>query len=388
MNEPNHTPARRPRVLIVSALVGAGHKQAARAIAAGLAERGAEIDVEHVDALDFVPRWYRFVYADGFALMMTRLGWLYGLGFRLANRPTGPRRKLSERIRLRLERSRLRKFARYLRENPPDLVVHTHFLTPPIVTHLRRRGRLDTPQFVVITDNLVHRWWYCERVEQYFAPAEFSTGPLREWGVEPDRITVSGIPILPKWSQELDRERIRREWELPPDRPVVLLSGGTEFTCGPVVKIARRIAAERPDAFVLVLAGRNKRLLGKLARLSEAGERVVGVGFTDRIHELVEVASLFVTKAGGITTAECLSRHTPMVLMKPVPGQEAGNARYFEREGVAVIARGPRDIAREAARLLDDEPARREMARRAQALHRPGRQTICEAILRQLGAGG
>ncbi len=375
------------RVLIVSAAVGAGHNSVGRAIIAQMQEVAPQVGVEFVDALRFAPRLFRTYYAGGFALGMTRFPRTYGLGYRLTNRPNTASRSLTERCKLRCEQIAMRKFTRYLVAHPVDVVLHVHFLAPPLVRRLRRKGRLSAPQFVVATDIELHRFWYCEDVDHWFVPAECSAAKLKKWGVQPGRITVSGIPIHPKWTQRLDPERILSEWDLPRDKQIVLLSGGTEFTCGPIIKIAKRILSTSQNAYVVVLAGRNKKLLGRLAGLGEVPRRLIGVGFTDRVHELVEVCSLMVTKAGGVTTAECLAKGTPMVLLKPVPGHEGGNALYLEREGAALISHSVSGVAEKVSEVLSDPEMLARLGENAQRLHRPAAQTIADAICHSLKQG-
>ena len=375
----------RPKILIASASVGAGHNQAARAIAETLRPTVPGAGVEVVDMLTFAPWCFRAYYAGGYAMMVTRFPRLYGLGFWSNNRPQGPRRGMFERMRLLNERLFLRRFARYIRQTKPDIIISTHFLGPPLIAHMIRRGRYAGRQVVVVTDVLMHRYWLSENVEHWFIPAEPPAERLRKWGITPDRITVSGMPIHPKWTETLDRRKILADWNLPADRPIVLLAGGAEFTCGPIVRIARDIVARRGEAFVAVLAGRNKELLGQLARTPEAGRDIVGIPFTDRVHELVAACTLMATKAGGLSTAECLAKGTPMVLLRPVPGQEAGNAEYFARRGAAVIAHNDNQVAGIVARLLADRDALARMAAAARELYRPGAQTIADAVREMLG---
>jgi len=372
------------RVLIVTATVGSGHNSAARAIAAALRAAAPAVEIDLVDLLSFTPWAFRAYYAGGFALAMSRFPRIYGLGYKLSNRPHGAERGLMERCRLRLEQLATRRFRRYVLRRPYDLIVHTHFLGASQLGRMIARGLLDAPQVVVATDIELHRFWYSQNVEHWFVPAEHSAEILRRWRIDPARITVSGIPIHDKWTKSGDRREILADWRLPSDRKIVLLSGGTEFTCGPIVKIARRIAAACPDAYLVVLAGRNKKLLGRLCRLPEAPQRLVGVGFTDRLHELVEVCSLMATKAGGITTAECLAKSTPMVLLKPIPGHEAGNAAYLHRKGAAVIARNAHDVARLVAELLGEQRRLARLAENAASLYRPAARTIAEAICRMV----
>jgi len=379
MSHESPQPKRRPRVMIVSASVGAGHNAAADAIVEGLATAGFDADVERIDAVAHAPWWFRLYYSGGFALAMTRFPTIYGLTFRATDRPQRPRRSLEERLRLWRERRIMKPLGRRLRESHPDLIIHTHFLAPPIARYLNRTGQLAAKQFVVVTDIQVHRFWHCEDIDRWFIPAPPSAEPLQRWGIDPRTVTVSGMPIGSKWTRPCDPSAARAAWNLPEDAPVIVLSGGTEFTCGPVAKIARDLVNACPDAVVVVLAGHNKKLLARLSRLAARRQRLRPVAFTDRSHELVHAATLMITKAGGITTAECLAAGTPMILTNPVGGQEGGNAQFMADNGAAVIARGRRNIIARTAELLNDAAALATMSGCAADLYRPGTQTIADA---------
>ena len=81
----------RPRVLLVTASVGTGHNQAARALEKELLARDFA-EIKCVDSLDFTPRLFRAKYAGGYSLMFTRLPFFYGIGFRLLGLPNGFRK--------------------------------------------------------------------------------------------------------------------------------------------------------------------------------------------------------------------------------------------------------------------------------------------------------
>ena len=372
------------RVLLITASVGAGHNQATKAILELLRQRSPQLGVDVIDSIDMVPRFFRAYYAGGFAIAVSKLPRSYGVGFWISDRPQRPGRCLNERVRLWTERRMLRRLGEHLRANRYDLIVNMHFLTPPYITRLGRRGWELPPQWVVITDIEVHRFWYSEGVEHWFAPSEYSAAKLHRWGIPDGRVTVSGIPVHPKWTAPLDRSKILQEWRLPADKKIVLLAGGAEFTCGPVAKMARDIVEACPEAYVVVLGGRNKKLLADLASMPESPGRLVGVAFTDRVHELVEVCSIMVTKAGGITTTECLAKGTPMILMRPVPGQERGNAQYLASQGAAVVTRDFKSVTAELLRLLKDPEALAALAGNARRLDKPATETIVSEILRRV----
>ena len=377
----------RPRVLLVTASVGTGHNQAARALEEELRARDFA-EVRCVDSLDFTPRLFRAKYAGGYSLTFTRFPFFYGIGFRLLDRPTGSGRTLGEKYRFWRERRALRKLADFVREFNPDVIVYTHFLASSAIQPMVQRGEINPRQMMVITDIKLHRWWYSEGIDKWFIAQEASRQQLLRWNIDSARIVVSGIPLRAKWDippQSQNLQQIRRAFSLPEGKKIVLLSGGTAFTCGPIGRIARQIVFERNDICVVVLGGRNKQLLGKLGGLSEVREgKIIPVGFTDRLHELMCCASLMLTKAGGLITTECLATQLPMVILPPVPGQESGNAQFYAEQGAAVVARNTKQTVRLAHQLLDDESRLTKMSQNAGALKFPGRTTIVDAIVQSL----
>ncbi len=368
-------------VLFISASVGAGHNAAARALKAGLAARRGDLRTDLWDMMTITPRAFKAFYADGYTKSMTHAPWLWGAGYHLSNRPHGKRRGLIERGRLAFERLMLHKFCRRLLHARPRLIVHTHFLAPPAVGRLIGSGALNARQYVVTTDMFTHRFWYAGNVHRYFVASPHAAQAIGGWGIEDHRIRLNGIPIHPKWTAPLDRATLLADWDLPADKKIVILAGGAQFTTGPVAKMARDLIAARKDVFVVVLTGRNSRLQ---AQLDAAPGPLRGVPMTDRAHELVELCSLMITKAGGITTTECTAKGKAMLFLPPVPGQEEGNARYYVDSGAGVMTNDFSQVAGAAAKLLGDAERLSDLAERSAKLYRPATQTIVDDIVAHL----
>ena len=375
----------RPQVVFVSALVGAGHNAAARALQAALAQRGPDVSTAFLDSMDLVPRSFRRGYAKGFEWAVVRMPRLYGLGFSLTNYPRRRRRGLAERVRLVVERRALRRLRATLLQMQPKLIVHTHFLASPMVGGLIGSGRLAARQMVVATDWQLHRFWYARHVDRWFVATDGAAKTLGRWGVADERVCLSGIPIHPKWRQPLERREVLARWQLPADRPIVLLSGGTTYTTGPIARIAGRLVRECGDACVCVLAGHSRKLVDQIAALGIDRARLRAIPMTDRVPELAHVGSVMVTKAGGIVTTECAAKSLPMVLLRPVPGQESANARFFEAQGAAIVVRRWSAVPPAVGALLTDQPRLQAVSAAAGGVDRPAAATITEAILSALG---
>jgi processive 1,2-diacylglycerol beta-glucosyltransferase len=236
----------------------------------------------------------------------------------------------------------------------------------------------------VVTDYLAHRFWYAEHVDRWFVPADPTAERLRRWGYDDDRVVVSGLPVRPCWHERQDPSSIREDLSLPADRPIVLLSGGVRFTCGPIAEIAK-LLVRRLDVHVVVLAGRNEKLLEDLRCLPETPSRITPLPFTERATELAEAASAMVTKGGGVTTSECVVKGLPLVLMPPVPGQEQSNAEYFRHRRAARIGRSRREIIEHVRAVLEDPSARGEMIASQRRLARRGAEAVAESVCQALG---
>ena len=120
--------------------------------------------------------------------------------------------------------------------------------------------------------------------------------------------------------------------------PTVLIMGGGQGL-GPIDKIVTLLDRSAFNFQTLVVTGINKKLFEHLEKRKKVcRKKFVNFSFIDNIDELMEVSDIIVTKPGGLTTAEALSKSLPMVIVNPLPGQESMNTQFLLREGVAVKA--------------------------------------------------
>ena len=60
---------------------GAGHRRAAEAIAEALAERLPDAQVMCVDALCYMPAWFRRAYSATYLLLVRRFAWVWQFSY-------------------------------------------------------------------------------------------------------------------------------------------------------------------------------------------------------------------------------------------------------------------------------------------------------------------
>ncbi len=367
-----------PRIAVLHATAGSGHKRAAEALALAVAGLDAGATVREVDTLVFASRGYRGTYAASYNAMAAHAPKLWGALYHSwaaapVNRSTAP-------VRLALDRLNLRRLVRVVERERPDAVVCTHFL--PVEALSPRRGRgLDALLYCVITDFAAHPFWAFPHVDRYFVAAAAVADELAGHGVPRARITVTGIPVDPKFAQPIGRDAARARFGLDRERPLVLVMGGGRGV-GPLGELAEQLAALGAGMQVLVVCGTNARVRDQIDHLP-AGRtgRIRTLGTSREVDVLLEACDVMVGKAGGLTCSEALIKGTPLVLFKPTPGQEVRNARFLAQAGAAVLADSPAEVGAWVARWLADAGARERM-RDAQA--RLARPDAAAAIARQV----
>jgi processive 1,2-diacylglycerol beta-glucosyltransferase len=335
-----------PRLLILSASAGAGHNRAAEAVHESARTWCPGVESEWIDSLQYTNKLFSKLYERSYFWLASYAPDLWGAMYK----QLGKKREantLDKAIELH-DRLAYKKLMARVEAFRPDAVVCTHFL--PMNVLLAKK--IDVPVYVVVTDYDVHTQWLNKKAAGYFVGAEHVKVLLARYGYPAEKIRVSGIPIHPVFSQEPAPAP-------PSDKPRLLLMGGG-LGMGDMVDALRRLL-ELPCRLT-VIAGKNESLRRKLEGVAEG--RAAVHGFVSNIHELMGAHDLIVTKAGGLTTTECLARRLPMVLYSPIPGQEECNADFLLERGCAVKARSI-DILDYKIHELLESPARLDMMKRA-----------------------
>jgi processive 1,2-diacylglycerol beta-glucosyltransferase len=354
------------RVLVLSASVGAGHLRAAQAVELALRQVDPEAVVKNVDVLELTNAAFRRVYAKAYLDLVNKAPHVLGYFYDLMDRPVSSRRT-SDRLRLAAEKLNLRPFLRFLKSEPWDVIVNTHFLPAELIASLQRQERLKTPHLTVTTDFETHRLWVNQPCDHYFSATSEGAAYLRHWGVPAGDVTVTGIPIHPVFSQPKDRAGCLQRQGLVGDRSIVVqISGG--FGVGPIEEIFRGILAIEVPIEVVVVTGRNETARQQLERIvPPERHRTKILGFTDQIDELMAVADIVVSKPGGLTTSEILARGAAMAVVNPIPGQESRNSDFLLENGAAVKINNLATLGHKLTPLLE-HPSRlarlKENARR------------------------
>lgn len=262
---------------------------------------------------------------------------------------------------------------RVLIENErPDAVVCTHAFPCGAMAEYKAAYDDAPPVLGVVTDFAVHGFWVHANVDGYAVATDAMRGALAARGVAAERIVTTGIPVHPHFLNQMEpRSALRARLGLPEEGAIVLLMGGG-LGIGPLERMMEALERLEGPVAAVAIAGRNGRTERRARAASASLHLPVRVlGFVENVYDYMHACDVLVTKPGGLTAAEALVAGIPMVLCRPLPGQEERNARFLVDGGCAMRVRRLEELPEVLSAVLSDADRRARMRCSALALGRP-----------------
>jgi len=333
--------------------------------------------------LDFAPKLFRKLYSESYLKLVEHAPELWGALFRKSDDPEGLRRLA--RIRRGLGRLNARDFVDWMQDFAPDVVLCTHYLPQEILGSLKKHGDLSPWPLVgcTVTDFEAHALWLDASVDFYCVAAEETKARLVARGIAAENVAVTGIPVSARFGGKPNRRAARKLLGLRDDLPVLLVLGGG-FGMGPVGEILTALNHLETRVQVVVVCGRNRELLQDAAVIERKHPTHL-LGFVTNMQDWMAAADLVLTKPGGLTSSEALAFGRPLLILNPIPGQEAANSDFLLEHGAAVKVNRVEDLPFRVGSLL----AGSKLDELSDAARKQGRPdaalAVCRETLRRLG---
>ena len=335
------------KILITYAYAGVGHKKAAMAIEKALAGRSG-IEVKNIDVLDYTNAFFKLSYPSVYLFLINKTPTFWGLFYYLLDSRAvdffmAPVRRLLHRINSK-------KFVEFIKNENPDVVVSTHFLPSEIISGLKDKGEFKGKLVTVVTDFISHSFWMARSSDYFTGAIQRTKKDLLSRGVPEEKIKIFGIPCDPVFSISKGRDVLIKQLGVEPGLfNVLIMSGG--FGTGPMKEIITEIDNMEPETRdkmqLIAICGKNEALLQELNKIAPGLKvKIKAFGYMNNVDEFMEISDIIVTKPGGLTISEALSKTLPMILVQPVLGQETRNCKILTGYGTAVNARDIKEVCK------------------------------------------
>ena len=371
------------KVLIFYASYGGGHLSAAKSVLQYIEENYSDIEVQMVDCMKYISKALEKLTTSAYKEMAKKTPKLWGKVYHGAESGIiGEFSKDSNHLMAR-------KLEKLIHSYEPDLIISTHPFSSQMISYLKKKQKINCELATILTDFAMHEQWLIghEFTEFFFVSNDSMKSDIIEYGVDSNKIHITGIPMSSRFSQNYNREDVCNLFGLDPQKKVILFFGGGEFGLGKerTVKILETLIKNAKEYQIVAISGKNEKMKDAFEDLVyefNASNRVKVLGFTDKVPELMSISSVVFTKPGGLTTTESLASELPIVIMNPIPGQEEENAEFLEKFGAGIWLKKNDNPEEFINNLFSDENKLVQMKNNAKSLAKKNTtQSICQILL-------
>ncbi len=372
-----------PKILIISSDTGGGHRSAARALVEGAHKfwEGKSVTVRVVKAVEESHRVTDKLVNVYNWVLCNKQHWMKYVYWGV-NRFRPETSQFFQRGSVGYVRRQFEKWC-------PHIVVSVHPMTQHIFARILKELNLaeQIPLVTVVTDPCYGFWkgWACNDVSLYLVANEDARRQLIDYGIVPEKIKISGMPVHPKFHEinEKDAQKARKAFGLDAEKFTVFVNAGW-IGGGNIPQIFRELVRGELDVQAIFLAGKNVELRKEAEELAKTAKFPVKViGYSDEIEKLMQSANVMISKLGGLTTFEALACRLPIIadaITPPMP-QEAGTVNLIARRGAGILLQKAVDIVPTIQSLLNDSAKYAEMKTATSGLTVPN---STEFIIREI----
>lgn len=332
------------KILITYASYGSGHKTVANYIYEYFKEHG-DYDVKIVDVMDYASpigkinlKLFNMIFKFQFSLPAT-------IGYELSDNKivTAPYKIYTKAC---LNKKLQKDFLEY----NPDLLIATHFFGGIMMGSINKKYHTKTKIITIITDYSSNcMWLQNHKYEDYIVVSnEIVKQEVLKFGVDEKKICPFGIPLSSKFKVTDDKEKIKLKYNIKNNKPIILFFGGGSMGSSFTYNYLKTLLKLKLDINIIFVAGKNVELQNKVNDLvmKENTPNITVLGFTNDVSNLLNIATLVITKPGGLSVTEALEMKTPMILIPGNGGQENYNANYVTKNKFGLRVRTPFQLSR------------------------------------------
>jgi UDP-N-acetylglucosamine:LPS N-acetylglucosamine transferase len=378
-------PQNTPKILILSSDTGGGHRSAAQAILEGANRfwKGKSVAVRIVKAVEESHQVTGKLVGVYNWILRNRQHWMKYVYWAM--------NKFRPETREFFHKRCIGFCTEIFEKWCPHIVVSVHPMTQHIFARILKELKLSNqiPLVTVVTDPCYGFWkgWACNDVSLYLVANDESRQQLIDYGIVPEKIKISGMPINPKFHEisEKDAQKAREAFGLNAEKFTIFVNAGW-VGGGNIPQIFRELVRGELDVQAIFLAGKNEELKKEAEELAKTAKFPVKViGYSDDIEKMMQSANVMISKLGGLTTFEALACRLPIIAdatTPPMP-QEAGTVNLIARHGAGILLKKASDIIPTIQSLLGDSKKYVDMKAATLGLAAPN---STEMIIKEIAA--
>lgn len=367
------------KILLLTVTAGHGHTQAARVIMDCLEEYGAECAL--LDTLEYINPILGESVDKGYLYSTKFIPQVYGKIYDLVDNRDKTEGKFS--ITQIMNKILSKKLINFLKGYEPDVVICTHIFAAQIISYLQNKEIIGAKSIGIVTDFTIHPFWEETNLDYYVTANELLNHQAAKKGIDTNKILPIGIPVHPKFSRKMDQSEARDTLKIEDKITVLVMSGSMGY--GNIESVITNIDSMDMDFQIISICGNNKNMKKKIDEMVTR-KRVYNFGFVDNVDVIMDASNCIITKPGGLTTSESLTKGIPMIIINPIPGQEERNAEFLLNNGLAFMTSETFPADEAIYQLINNKWRYQSLIDMTKIIGKPNAtRDLCNHILNHLG---
>jgi processive 1,2-diacylglycerol beta-glucosyltransferase len=209
---------------------------------------------------------------------------------------------------------------------------------------------------------------------------------LKPAALKPSQYTYMGMPIREQFLRTYNKDDIRKKYQVPDGKPIVMLMMGGRGMRDTVC-LSKELMQINTPVHLLLCIGNQPDLIEPLNALPCSPEVTYSIiEFTPHIAELMAISDLFVTKSGGQSVSEALYMGLPMLIDATTPAMdwELLNRTFVEKKDCGALVKRIRKLVPMVQELLNNPAQLMEWRRNIAAIALPNPKQAITAQVIQL----
>ncbi len=332
------------KVLLVYASIGAGHEKACKALEEAFKSIGVDTITE--DFISNTPRALRLIIKDTYLQIIKYIPEAYDLAYKFTlHMDIKEAQGLARFISL----TGYPFFKSMFERVSPDIVISTHPLTTIGFSMIKRKDAPNLRLINVLTDFHILNLFLAQGVNFHTVPNEHLLENYKnKYRRNVPLILPLGVPVSLNFLKNVDIYEARKLLGFNNDEKIVLVMAGGLGLSG-IVEVAETIVdvSFKEKITIVFLAGKNEKTLRELSRVKGEkvkANRILYIPWTEDVWLYMKAVNMLISKAGGVTIAEAALCGLPLVIYRPLPGQERINANFLNSHSAAIVAKNKEEL--------------------------------------------
>lgn len=327
------------KVLIVSASPGNGHNSTAKKIENKILSSHKDAEIKTVDMYKaYGSKFKAWTMDQGYAFACNHIVGIYNHFFKKSEKNDYTTR---DKCKANIEvYPMLHGLLTEIYEYKPDIIVCTYIFTAVAINNLRRVYEIPAKVVCMTLDYGISPYWESTtRLDEMFITGEYMFKPFLEKGFTKQQLIISGIPVGDEFSAKTDKEKARQKFGL--ENKFTVMMARSSFFSIKSEKLIKEFSKIKQPIQIIICNGKDKKGKEKLDSLilkSNLPHKFLNLGFVsdEDFALLFDCSDVLITKGGGLTLTETITKGVPPIIIDKLPQQEIYNKKYLIENGAGL----------------------------------------------------